>query len=78
VVTVADVFDAITSNRSYRTAMPVEEAREEITRGSGSHFDPTVADAFLRIPPGRLEEITHHYETLTSSAPDVPAMAPTK
>ena len=51
VVTVADVFDAITSNRSYRTAMPVEEAREEITRGSGSQFDPTVADAFLRIPP---------------------------
>jgi len=78
VVTVADVFDAITSNRSYRTAMPVEEAREEITRGSGSHFDPTVAQAFLKIPFGRLEEITHHYETLTSSAPDVPAMAPTK
>jgi putative two-component system response regulator len=78
VVTVADVFDAITSNRPYRTAMAVDEAREEITRGSGSHFDPTVADAFLRIPLGRLEEITHHYETLTSSAPDVPAMAPTK
>jgi hypothetical protein len=37
-----------------------------------------VAQAFLKIPFGRLEEITHHYETLTSSAPDVPAMAPTK
>ena len=65
-------------NRPYRTAMPVDEAREEILRGSGSHFDPTVAEAFLKISQGRLEEVTHHYETLTSSAPDVPAMAPSK
>jgi putative nucleotidyltransferase with HDIG domain len=76
VVTVADVFDAITSNRPYRTALALEEAREEICRGRGSHFDPAVADAFLRVPLGRLEEINRHYETLTSgSATDTPAMA---
>ncbi len=77
VVTVADVFDAITSNRPYRTALALDEAREEIARGIGSHFDPAVAEAFLRVPLERLEEINRHYETLTSgSATDSPALAP--
>jgi putative nucleotidyltransferase with HDIG domain len=75
VVTVADVFDAITSNRPYRAALPVEAAREEIARGCGSHFDPVVTEAFLRIPLARLEDITRNYEALTSSAPAVPALA---
>jgi putative nucleotidyltransferase with HDIG domain len=76
VVTVADVFDAITSNRPYRTALALDEAREEIARGLGSHFDPAVVEAFLRVPLGRLEEITCHYESLTSgSAPGAPALA---
>jgi ribonuclease P protein subunit RPR2 len=76
VVTVADVFDAITSNRPYRTALALEEARAEITRGSGSHFDPAVVDAFMRIPLERLNQIYHHYETLTSGDPSgAPALA---
>jgi putative nucleotidyltransferase with HDIG domain len=76
VVTVADVFDAITSNRPYRTALVLDEAREEISRGIGSHFDPAVVEAFLRVPLERLEEINRHYETLTSgSATDSPALA---
>jgi putative nucleotidyltransferase with HDIG domain len=66
VVTVADVFDAITSNRPYRTAMPVEQAREEIAKGRHSHFDPQVADAFATIPLERLTEINRHYESLVS------------
>lgn len=64
VVAVADVFDAITSNRPYRAALPLDSAREEIVRGIGSHFDPAVAEAFLRIPLARLEEITRDYERL--------------
>jgi putative nucleotidyltransferase with HDIG domain len=76
VVTVADVFDAITSNRPYRTALALNEAREEIRRGSGSHFDPVVVEAFMRIPFEQLGEINRHYESLTSgSAPGVPALA---
>jgi response regulator RpfG family c-di-GMP phosphodiesterase len=67
VVTVADVFDAVTSNRPYRTALPVEPAREEIARGRGTHFDPLVADAFASIPLERLVEITRHYESLVSA-----------
>src|SRR5205823_1556058 len=67
IVTVADVFDAVTSNRPYRTALPVEAAREEIARGRGTHFDPPVADAFASIPLERLVEITRHYESLVSA-----------
>jgi putative nucleotidyltransferase with HDIG domain len=77
VVAVADVLDAITSNRPYRTALPLSEAREEIARGSGSHFDPVVVEAFLRIPLERLEEINRDYESLLSGgAPDTPALVP--
>jgi response regulator RpfG family c-di-GMP phosphodiesterase len=67
IVTVADVFDAVTSNRPYRTALPVEAARQEIVRGRGTHFDPQVADAFLMVPIERLVEITRHYDSLTSA-----------
>ena len=74
-VAVVDVFDAITSNRPYRTALALGAAREEIARGSGSHFDPVVVEAFLKVPLGRLEEINRHYETLLSgAAPEPPAL----
>jgi putative nucleotidyltransferase with HDIG domain len=76
VVTVADVFDAITSNRPYRTALPLDAAREEIARGCGSHFDPVVVEAFLRIPLARLEQLNRYDEGLTSSgAASAPALA---
>ncbi|MEU6040716.1 HD-GYP domain-containing protein [Actinomadura sp. NPDC047616] len=47
VIGVADAFDAMTSNRSYRGAWSLEEAAEELRRCSGTHFDPVVVDAFL-------------------------------
>lgn len=46
---VADALDAITTGRPYRPARTWEEARVEILQGRGSHFDPTVVDAFLEI-----------------------------
>lgn len=46
---VADAFDAITSNRPYRAAASYAEARAEIVRHSGKHFDPLVAHAFINI-----------------------------
>ncbi|HEX9976836.1 MAG TPA: HD domain-containing phosphohydrolase [Dehalococcoidales bacterium] len=49
ILAVADAFDAVTSNRPYRPAMPVEEARQEIRRCIGTQFDPVVANAFLGI-----------------------------
>ena len=51
VIAVADVFDALTCERPYRRAMPLEEARQMIARGSGTHFDPDMVSAFMAIPP---------------------------
>ncbi|MFB1490770.1 MULTISPECIES: two-component system response regulator [unclassified Thiocapsa] len=44
---VADVFDALISSRVYKPAMSYEKAREIISEGSGSHFDPDIVAAFL-------------------------------
>src|SRR5580693_3345572 len=47
---VADTLDAMTSDRPYRAALPLQSARDVIERGSGTLFDPLVAAAFLRVP----------------------------
>ena len=47
IVAVADVFDALTSDRPYKKAWPVDVAFKAIEEDSGSHFDPTVVSAFL-------------------------------
>ena len=44
---VADAFDAMTSDRPYRRAMPADAARDEIIRHSGTQFSPQVVQAFL-------------------------------
>lgn len=49
IVAVADVFDALTSERPYKAAWPAEAALAEIARQSGRQFDPRVVAAFLRI-----------------------------
>ncbi len=48
IIAVADVYDALTSDRPYRKAMPTFEARDYIVNKSGSDFDPEVVDAFAR------------------------------
>jgi response regulator RpfG family c-di-GMP phosphodiesterase len=50
---VADSFDAMTSDRPYRSALPFEAARDEIQRHSGKLFDLTVVRAFLTISLSR-------------------------
>jgi PAS domain S-box-containing protein len=47
ITAVADVFDALLSDRSYRQAMPLEEALEVMREGRGTQFDPLVVDALL-------------------------------
>jgi putative two-component system response regulator len=49
IVAVADVFDALTSERPYKKAWTMEEAVEEMRRQSGRQFDPRVVEAFLRV-----------------------------
>ena len=47
IVAVADVFDALSSDRPYRPRLSVEHARAAILKGSGHAFDPDVVDAFV-------------------------------
>ncbi len=49
IIAVADAYDAMTSNRSYRGALPVEVVRGEIEKGKGSQFDPRFADIMLEM-----------------------------
>jgi putative two-component system response regulator len=49
ITTVADVFDALTHERPYKRAWPVDEALAEIAAQRGRQFDPQVADAFLSV-----------------------------
>jgi putative nucleotidyltransferase with HDIG domain len=49
IVSVADAFDAMTSDRPYRRALPVDAAFAEVEKNSGIQFDPNCAAAFLRI-----------------------------
>jgi len=46
---VADSYDAMASNRSYRKALPQEVVREEIEKGKGTQFDPKIADIMLKL-----------------------------
>lgn len=49
ILAVADTYDAMTSDRSYRKGLPHEVAVEEIKKCSGAQFDPEIAEAFLSI-----------------------------
>jgi putative nucleotidyltransferase with HDIG domain len=84
ILCVADCFDAMTSNRTYRRALPLEVALMEIRRCSGTQFDPALADAFLQIGESRLRELIHSVEQSSARpvgpgvviAPATPAAAP--
>jgi len=49
IVSISDVFDAITSARSYRKAYPIDHALAEIRANAGLHFDPEIVEAFFKV-----------------------------
>ena len=49
IVAVADVFDALTSDRAYRKAFSVDEAVQMMREQRGKHFDPVLLDAFMEV-----------------------------
>lgn len=51
ITALADVYDALTTTRSYKPAYPREEARQVILEASGRHFDPRIVEAFVRLEP---------------------------
>ncbi len=49
IIAIADAYDAMTSNRSYRRSLPQEVVRAEIEKGKGTQFDPIFADIMLQM-----------------------------
>ena len=49
IIAVADSYDAMSSNRSYRNIISQEKIREEIINGSGTQFDPRFAEIMLKM-----------------------------
>ena len=49
IIAVADAYDAMSSNRSYRAAIPQDRVREELVKGSGMQFDPEFAKAMIHL-----------------------------
>ncbi|APW36581.1 two-component system response regulator [Rhodoferax koreense] len=73
IIAIADVFDALTSERPYKKAWTVEAAVELLQRESGKHFDPELVTAFLARMPALLEVKERWAETEASLAAIAPA-----
>lgn len=65
IISVADAFDAMTSNRVYRNHMDNDYVINEIKRGRGAQFDPDVVDAFLRLVDKGVIDLEKIYEQKT-------------
>jgi diguanylate cyclase (GGDEF)-like protein len=55
VILVCDAFHAMTTDRPYRTRMPLEEAVRQLQENAGTQFDPSVVEAFIRLAPEALK-----------------------
>ncbi len=64
VVSVVDAFDAMSTDRPYRRALPLERTLSELESGAGSQFDPAIVRVFVELVRGRgmdfVEEVSHH------------------
>ncbi len=66
VFSVADTMDAITSDRPYRKGRPLQVAKDEIQRCSGTQFDPEVVAAYLAIPDSEWARIRESVEGMAA------------
>jgi len=57
VIAVADVFDALAAERPYKAGMPIDKVRAILLEGRGSHFDPDLIDAYMRVLDRRYPEL---------------------
>jgi len=67
IVALVDVFDALTHQRPYKRAWPVDDAVAEIHRLRGTQFDPLVVDAFDQLDPYELNRLTPATSYVTGS-----------
>jgi putative nucleotidyltransferase with HDIG domain len=62
IICLSDCFDAMTSNRTYRKALPLEVALTEIRRCSGTQFDPRLTEHFLMTGPEGFRELLRDHQ----------------
>ncbi len=83
IVAVADAVAVMTGARAYKKPLPMAAARQEITKHSGTQFDPTVVRALLAVSAGRLSKASGPLASLASvpvlgsilsAAPAIPAV----
>ena len=81
IAAVCDVFDALTHERPYKRAWTEDEARAELERGRGAHFDPTVLDAMFvvldRLQGDSVLTLHHERDALADAAAE-PAEPPVR
>jgi CheY-like chemotaxis protein len=79
IVAIADVFDALTSDRVYRKAFPLEEAVQMMRDQRGRHFDPVLLDAFMEVldlsGPDAREQVRADPEAVAEHALEIFAMS---
>lgn len=63
---VADVYDALTSQRPYKPPLTYEEAAAEIQKQKGTQFDPEVVTTFMAIEPAELRQIAERFQDTNS------------
>jgi putative two-component system response regulator len=78
IAAIADVFDALTSDRPYRPGLPLDDALARLRAGAGTHFDPRLVELFTAALPRlyRLQERVLQRQTAVARRVPVLAVAP--
>ncbi len=76
IFSVADAFDAMTSDRPYRAALAFSVAQAEIVRESGRQFDPKVVQVFAAVPESRWHDLRRQAARETAAPGAAPRLAP--
>lgn len=66
IMALADVFDALITERCYKKSFPIEQSIEIIKNGRGTHFDPIILDSFERVYPAIVEIALKYKEAYKS------------
>jgi HD-GYP domain-containing protein (c-di-GMP phosphodiesterase class II) len=74
IICVADSFDAMSSTRTYRPALPLETVLDEIKRCAGTQFDPMLARLFVTLDFGPYQKAVEEQQALTQAS--VPLLDP--
>lgn len=81
ILSVVDCFDAITSDRPYRPALPLDHALKTLRSRSGTMYDPQIVERFIAIQPALAHELPgpleEAFETITHAARGVPEASST-